>query len=85
MEASLSRMEDILRNIWDDDDYVLGVKIHIKSEYALKKMMDYLEEYKNTDIEPSNVTEISLYLMYGESIAHKLRPEIVDFCRKRGM
>ena len=85
MEDLRDKMNSLLKNIWDDRGFLLGVNGSIRNEYAVKKMVDYLERNKEIELDPSDVLETALYIRFGDSVAHKLNPEVVKNCKERGI
>ncbi len=78
MENLRDKMNSILKDIWDDRDFILGVNGSIRNEIAVKEMLDYLEKNKGIELDPSDVLETALYIRYGDSIKHKLSSHITD-------
>lgn len=79
------KMTSLLKKIWNQKDFILGINAHIKNEYALEAMVNYLEDNKDFELDPSDVTETALYIRFGESIAKELSPHVLEICRERGM
>lgn len=78
MEDLRDKMNSMLKNIWDDRGFLLGVNGSIRNEFAIKEMIDYLEKNKETELDPSDVLETALYIRYGDSIKHKISSHIAD-------
>lgn len=78
MEDLRDKMNSMLKDIWDDNGFLLGVNGSIRNEIAVKEMLDYLEENKGIELDPSDILETALYIRYGDSIKHKLSSHVAD-------
>ena len=78
MNTLRDKMNSMLKEIWDDRDFLLGVNGSIRDEFAIQEMVEYLEKNKEVELDPSDVLETALYIRYGDSVKHKLSSHIAD-------
>lgn len=58
------KLEERLKNIYDDEDFVLGVMTNVKSEKGRIKIIDYIDmaSRRQDDITPSDIAALSVII-----------------------
>lgn len=58
------KLEERLKNIYDDEDFVLGVMTNVKSEKGRIKIIDYIDmaSRRQDDITPSEIAALSVII-----------------------
>ncbi len=58
------KLEERLKNIYDNEDFVLGVMTNVKSEKGRIKIIDYIDmaSRRQDDITPSDIAALSVII-----------------------
>lgn len=57
-----------LSGIWNDVDFIAGVDVHLKTEAAVNKMLDFLDENKEINLNSDQVLKKALEIRYNREI-----------------
>lgn len=58
------KLEERLKNIYDDEDFVLGVMTNVKSDKGRIKIIDFIDmaSRRQDDITPSDIAALSVII-----------------------
>jgi len=65
-QKKIDYIKNELRKVWDDDDFVRGILNDFDYDSELDEFIEFVDENKGKNTDPSDYVVASMNVMYGE-------------------